>query len=158
MGNQDYTKYDIWEIEVVTTSSGAYAAGDVLGSAYNLLDYDALKPIAGVIRSAQLIDRDACAANVDIAFLSSSVTATTIEGNSALALADADACRVIDVARITEHVQLGGSCLSRSGEVNIPFRLRSVGEQLQVIPIVRGAREHTSVAGLLLRLGIEQSE
>jgi len=156
MGNQDYKKYDIYETEILTSSAVAYAAGDVVGSAYQLMDYDAYKPVSGVIRSAQVIDRDNQAKNMDLIFLTSSLTGATIADNGALSIPASDAPKMLDGCAVTHHISAGATGISRSGSLNIPFRLRSNGEALQVIPVAREARTHTGIAQMLLRLGIEQ--
>lgn len=154
----DYQKFDTLRLAVATTSGVAYAAGDVIGNKYALADFDPLQPEGFKITGARLFDLDGNAANVDLYFWAQSPSAGTFQDNSALAIAAtaAEAYKSVGVVHITDHCGLGGAGLSQTN-ADLAVRLRSAGDQLYVVPVARAARTHTSVAGLLLSLNIEQA-
>ena len=156
MGSEDYKKFDVYEKEI-TVDTNAYQAGDLVGSVIQILDFDDFKPVSGRIVSAAIVDQNDQQANMDLLFLSNSCTeaATTITNNAAIDLKTADAKKVFDSCHLTDHVDMGTTCISSSGTLNKAFRLRSA-TGIYVAPIARAARTQTSVSALLLKLGIEQ--
>jgi hypothetical protein len=157
MGNEDYKNVDVYEAEI-TGNTDAYAAGDLVGSVIQLMDVDDLKPRSGRIISAQIIDLDNQQKNMDLAFFCRSLTAaaTVITNNAALSVAGADRKKFIDGCHLTDHISLGATGVSKANNLDIAFRLRSAGDGLFCAPIAREARTQTSVASLLLKLGIIQ--
>ena len=154
----DYANIDVWSTEIATSSGTAYSVGDCLGSYCQLIDFDNLKPQNFQIKWANIVDRDMQGANVDLIFLAQSLATTTMTDNLPFSLTNFDAARVNDIAHITDHSAYGLSGISRSGPIDIAVRIRSAGDVLGVVPVARNPRTHTSVAGLLLKLGIIQSD
>lgn len=156
MADGDNLKTDEISIELVTSSGVAYAVGDVIDTCRKVTWLDGKQPETFKINRVTLFDRDMQNANVDVAFLNSSPISGTFTDNAAVSMTDQMGEKIIDIVHLYDHTSLTASGMSRSGQLDIPVRLRSLaaGDGLCVIPIAQQARTHASVGSLVLKLGI----
>lgn len=140
---------------VVTTDTNIYASGDALSTQLlSFADQEGRKCNSGRITKAVVMDKDNQRANMDLILFAESASNSVFWANAPFGINDADGSKIAGVLHITDHTNCGSLGVSQ-WEGDMPFRLRS-GNTLYALPVSRGTPTYSSVASLIIRLGILQ--
>jgi hypothetical protein len=141
-----------------TITTGAYAAGDLIGSKLTLANATFPGIFSGKVQSVVLTDLDAESADIDVVFFSSDPSATTFTNDSALDIADADLPKVICRVSVigTNYAAFVDNSAATVVNVGCPFETANPSVTLYAALVAREAVTYTGTTDLTLRVGIEQ--
>lgn len=129
-------------------SASAYAAGQVIGTRFTLLNASRVAAGAGLIQAATLLSKTATTAAIDMVVFSADPTASTLTDKTAPTIAAADLDKIVGVIHLTDWSALGAASLAQNLAVGLPFRL-GAGTSLYAVLIARAAITPGSTSDLL---------
>jgi hypothetical protein len=134
--------------------TNAYAAGDTLfaTTAVTLVDNPQPRGTRGIVRWAQILDKDDVGEACTLYFLKDNVTFGT--ANSTPSISDANAENIIGFVELSATKDLGG-CRFGQAECYIPFSV--TGGTIYVAAVTTTALTHAA-SGVVLRMAFEISE
>lgn len=143
-------------VNLAPTTSQAYAAGDLMGSALLELTsvFRSTAVMTGVLQSIRLADKTTQQSSFDFLLLDTASTGTTYTNDSTFALGDGDLTKTIG------HIELYGSDYSAFNDngvatvrnVGLPVSA-TTGTGLFVVPIVRSTPTYVTTGDLRVTFG-----
>lgn len=143
-----------------TIQAAAYASGDVIGGKQELLKAGRDAYASGTIQSITISSEIAFTQELDIFFFNADPTNTTVTENGAVAIAAADAAKLIGcvslVSSSDDYADGGTPDVLTKVNIGLPFEINADTRSIFAIAVVRGAHTPGSTDELVFKYGILQ--
>lgn len=144
--------------EIAAEITGAYSAGDLIGSKITLTNAARYVGGSGRIQSLALADAAAQKSDIDVIFFNADPDSTTFSDDAELAVDDADLGKIIGCVSIdgsTDYIEFADNAVAIKPGIGIGFQLPA-GRDLYACLVCRGTPTYVAANDLLLRVNIIQ--
>lgn len=137
--------------------AGAYADGDCLhDTVLTISNVFRRMHSSGTLESVFVSDLTTQRSGLELILFNASPSSTTFSKNVALDVADGDLDKIIGRVLIStaDYTALADNSIACLGDIGKTLQMASPGQDLYAAIIVRGTPTYTTVADIVLRLGI----
>lgn len=139
-----------------TVEAGAYASGDVMGGKMTLSNAVTMDGGTGILQSIMVCSKADLTVDLDVIIFSDDPTGTTFTENAAVAIATADAAKVLGVIPIATRKDLGTPVVAYALGIALPVAAGSTSRSLYACCVARGAHTPGTTTDITFRFGILQ--